>query len=449
MTQYDKPARYDLDVYKGRDYSEMFTVTEDDDVTPIDLTGWTAKAQIRQEKKRTATLIVGITCTIPSPTDGKIYLALSDLQTAAVRQMKGHWDLLLIDDSGIDESYVYGEVEFIPTVTVSSAGTAGTSIHHTGDTGPTGAQGIQGITGPTGADSTVTGPTGSTGAAGAASTAVGPTGSVGATGAASTAVGPTGNTGATGAASTAVGPTGAAGDVAGLSPGLVIRGQFIYKDADEIYINPFTYHHQGTVEQLVYCDAQLTYAFTTIVADTWSYLYLDDSAIVTAGSAVISASELVDSVTAPAWSDAKHGWYNGNDRCIFAVYGTATDTMFVFSVSGETVFFAMVSDLGGIDIDTAWTDVSLTMPAFSTSAYCVLGGHPGGDGATCTGYWRRNGSGAGQPIVMTDANRNSGILYNSQVVETDASQILEIKNSVAGAHTIYVYTYGFGLSNGM
>ena len=101
--------------------------------------------------------------------------------------------------------------------------------------------------------------------------------------------------------------------------GYTQRSKFAYSDADTITIGPGIYQHSGTVDQLVYWDSTLSFDSTD--ADThWYYLYIDDSAIVVSGTNALTASELTSSTTAPSWSNAKHGWYNGLDRCIFAYY---------------------------------------------------------------------------------------------------------------------------------
>jgi hypothetical protein len=79
----------------------------------------------------------------------------------------------------------------------------------------------------------------------------------------------------------------------------------------------FAYQHMGTTTQIVSGSNVVFTRSDTSGTQQWNYLYLDDSAIVTAGNATITASELISSPTAPTLSVAKGGFYNGNDRCIF------------------------------------------------------------------------------------------------------------------------------------
>lgn len=101
--------------------------------------------------------------------------------------------------------------------------------------------------------------------------------------------------------------------------GYLQRAKFTYVDADTITIGPGVYHHAGTTDQIVYWNSTLTFDSTDSGSQSY-YLYIDDSAIVTAGKNLLTASEFVTSTTPPSWSDTKHGLYNGNDRCIFAYY---------------------------------------------------------------------------------------------------------------------------------
>lgn len=49
----------------------------------------------------------------------------------------------------------------------------------------------------------------------------------------------------------------------------------------------------------------------------WRYIYLDYDQIT---GTTVTASGILESSTAPTYDESKHGWYNGNDRCILCVY---------------------------------------------------------------------------------------------------------------------------------
>lgn len=98
------------------------------------------------------------------------------------------------------------------------------------------------------------------------------------------------------------------------TPAVVLprRSRFLWKDVNEIYIDSGCYFHKGTTNQNVYWDSQLTYQFSSLTVSDWSYLYIDDSSVVSAGTNLLTASEFIDSTTEPSWSDTKQGWYFPN-----------------------------------------------------------------------------------------------------------------------------------------
>jgi len=111
-----EPVQHDITIRKGRDFSEYFGLRNDDD-TPMDLTGYTVKAQIRASRDTTSTLIADFTVRIDDPTTGDIYLELTDTVTAGLTATRAYYDLLLTDPSGIDETYVEGAVTVRGSVT--------------------------------------------------------------------------------------------------------------------------------------------------------------------------------------------------------------------------------------------------------------------------------------------------------------------------------------------
>jgi len=129
------------------------------------------------------------------------------------------------------------------------------------------------------------------------------------------------------------------------------------------------WHHSGTIDQMVYSPSSITYAPSSLSGTQLQYLYLDDSAIVSAGSQIITTTQLTNSTTAPTFSSTKFGWYNGNDRCIGHLY-IAGGFIQKFKVySGEFYVYYLIGDLySGSNAPTASTvrDVSAVVPTFCT-----------------------------------------------------------------------------------
>jgi hypothetical protein len=226
------------------------------------------------------------------------------------------------------------------------------------------------------------------------------------------------------------------------------RSIFSYKDIDEIYLGGACYRHAGTTYQMVYWTATLTYQFTGLVAATWYYLYLDDSAIVTAGTNVITASELIHSDTGPTWSNYKRGWYNGNDRCIFAVRTDAFSHLLEFIQAKDFVMSNPITDLTTTDVaDTPnWTSVSLTIPIFSNVANIEVGYFYAGE--NCSFLWRPSGTQlAGNILINCVAVPNSFIMPINVI--TNLSQTIQVCSNIATDDTIYIKTHGWYFPIGM
>lgn len=230
------------------------------------------------------------------------------------------------------------------------------------------------------------------------------------------------------------------------------RAQFTHVNDTDITIEPASYRHNGTVDQIVYWTSQLTYTFSSLGTSDWSYLYLDDSAIVTADTNVISASELTDSITEPAWSAAKRGWYNGEDRCIFAVFTDGSDDIIGFYHDGDLVLYDyQLTVTSGDDVDIAWADITaaLTMPSFARRARIfALFNNIVTDGIQAK--WRTNGdAGSGHELCHAGTAASLADGGNSTDVITDSGQLIELSSSADGNDQLSVYINGWYFPIGM
>lgn len=254
------------------------------------------------------------------------------------------------------------------------------------------------------------------------------------------------------------------GEIAGVSAisnfgGYLQRPSFAFKDTDEIYINPGRYEHNGTSQQMVYWNSQLTFQFgaggsngssSALAASDWFYLYIDDSAVVTLGAALLTASEFVAVTTAPTYSVTKHGWYNGNDRCVGAFRTNASSQIVGFYHDGGEYFnyASDVADMDGQDIDTTYTAQALTLPDFGAGARAgiTIISLPGSVSAYA--YWRVGGSSdAGHRVGATVGTY--GRASSNLTVSVDSSQQIEVKYDTGGNNTMDIYTHGYYFPRGM
>lgn len=105
----------DLSITRGDDYRVMITLTSNG--VPFDLTGHTAKAQIRPSTATAAVLSAEFTATVETPaTDGVIKLELDNTTTSALTG-NGVWDLEITDSGGWVTTVASGTVTLVPDVT--------------------------------------------------------------------------------------------------------------------------------------------------------------------------------------------------------------------------------------------------------------------------------------------------------------------------------------------
>ena len=227
--------------------------------------------------------------------------------------------------------------------------------------------------------------------------------------------------------------------------GYTSRPKFTWHDADEIYIGAGAYEVNG---KLVWWSSQLTSDIGSPDASDWYYLYLDDSAIGTA-STIITASELVWDNTEPAWSETLHGWYNGNDRCIFAVLTDGSSNILEFFHEGDLFLFADgIAGTTGSTSTSAWTDYTLTGPAFSKRLLITLYMDSDTNASSIYGLWRTNGQTgtSGHRFGISSGAYTEG--GQQLTVITDSSQKIELK-AVQYAATVSSFTDGVYLPTGM
>lgn len=108
-----------LIVEANADFTVTVELTNEDadgNVTTLDLTGYTALAQIR---KRYGSSSVSETFTVAFTSDrttGKIALELTDVQTGSLKDGRYVWDLQLTDSAGIKTRTLEGRLTVLPSV---------------------------------------------------------------------------------------------------------------------------------------------------------------------------------------------------------------------------------------------------------------------------------------------------------------------------------------------
>ena len=108
-----------IPIDQGTDFNSVINVLGADGLA-YDLTGYTARGQIR--KSYTSSSAVSFACTIMSPaTDGRIQLALTSTQTGGMKAGRYLFDIEIVETStGAVSRVVQGQVEVNPRITRTS-----------------------------------------------------------------------------------------------------------------------------------------------------------------------------------------------------------------------------------------------------------------------------------------------------------------------------------------
>ena len=112
-----RPGVRNLSLYAGD--TEKFNIAITAGGLPVDLTGWTIKAEIRASRGA-PTVIETFTCTLsPTPEDGTLTISLSDTETAGlpIGAAIGVWDLQMTSPTGDVKTFLTGSVEVTQDVT--------------------------------------------------------------------------------------------------------------------------------------------------------------------------------------------------------------------------------------------------------------------------------------------------------------------------------------------
>lgn len=88
---------YDIAIEQGATWSRVFTYTEDDGTTPINLTGYTGRAQIRRSPM--GRLLADFTVSINGAA-GEVTLSLTATQTAELYE-DGVYDIELVNGATV------------------------------------------------------------------------------------------------------------------------------------------------------------------------------------------------------------------------------------------------------------------------------------------------------------------------------------------------------------
>lgn len=113
------PAQYDLIIKEGSDFVKQFIIKDSVLLNPINITGYTAAAQVRLSIGDIKPLIIFVT--VIGGSNGTITISASKAVLSKLplnfKKQRGFWDLMVTDTSGLTSCYMQGEVLLLPAVT--------------------------------------------------------------------------------------------------------------------------------------------------------------------------------------------------------------------------------------------------------------------------------------------------------------------------------------------
>lgn len=110
------PGVFDISVQAGEDYRLQLTL-KDGAGAPMNLTGYSFKAQSRQAPAPTGALYATYSTIVVSPATGRLDVRLSKTQTASNSGKSGVWDLQQTDSGGLVTYILRGKSVVMPTAT--------------------------------------------------------------------------------------------------------------------------------------------------------------------------------------------------------------------------------------------------------------------------------------------------------------------------------------------
>ena len=241
--------------------------------------------------------------------------------------------------------------------------------------------------------------------------------------------------------------------------GAFTRAKFRWKDADEIYIGGAAYHHAGTTDQMVFWDSEITFQLGSagsnslsddLGASAFHYIYIDDSAVVTLALNELTAAEFLNDTTAPTYSASKHGWYNGSDRCIGAVWSNASSQVAEFYHDADLFLYGdLIQNVSSQNVTDTWinAEAAFTLPDFVRKALVTFRFNY--ISGTSQLYWRTDGQTGTTGHIVASVDNVTTWAMSSMAIIVSSGLLIELKESANTSNLTDIYTDGWFFPIGM
>lgn len=225
-----------------------------------------------------------------------------------------------------------------------------------------------------------------------------------------------------------------------------MRAEFNYVSTTQITMTGGVYPHRGSENRILRnTSTALTHTLTGVGTSELQYIYIDDSTLT---SSVLSNPNIINSTTAPTFSAAKNGFYNGDDQCIFAVMIDGSGNIVRFYHEDDYVSYNNQPDSASGSLTSGtWETINIVdgIPSFcrrinTTVTLLSI--------ATNDQFlWRTNTGDSGHIFLTTASGRTETVTLD---VHLNLSRVYQLLYNATSGTTLYLaYLNGFYLPSGL
>jgi len=215
-----------------------------------------------------------------------------------------------------------------------------------------------------------------------------------------------------------------------------------YATASGIYINPGTIHMKDSTFGMYELNDRTEVTVSGLAVDTWYYIYTN----VSGSTTTLDETNFTVSSGVPSVDYSNMGYYNGNDRCIGAVYTDSSgDIIEFYSGPGNYVCWGQnfITNINNTDVNTigsANTVYFYHVPSFSTMLNCLFA-----TGTYNSNSTLRYGKDTNKNIMATYFHTSGRGKREERTIICNNDQTGKVWEDISTSNTYIVYVNGFYL----
>lgn len=243
----------------------------------------------------------------------------------------------------------------------------------------------------------------------------------------------------------------------------ISRSEIEYASSNSITIGPGEYGLQGATNRTVAWSSDLTFTLgsggsnsgsTNLSGNQWQYIYIDESSVT---NTTLTASNFINSTTAPSYVGSKRAWYNGNDRCIFATYAAFGSLKKWYTDGGRFIQWADDTSYTQVNGGAGWTAILLLAPVISKMVQISFDGHGVPDSTLGSTWYFRSDTTSSTGITLGRTEPGDG-QYEAEMnavhrmcatYESGGSRYIQVYGDSPSHNYMRMRTTGWNLPKGM